>query len=124
MNYNATIAAPLPPQQQQQEQQARSIEMMSVTHLPPPPPHQPEVAIPIPGSVGGDEETAAAVAEDGKDIALALLASVRLDKYASAFEELGIRDVRDFFEVTDDDLTALGMSELEKRRFKSQVQSK
>ena len=104
--------------------QARSIEMMSVTHVPPPPPHQPEVAIPIPGSVGGDEETTAAVAEDGKDIALALLASVRLDKYASAFEELGIRDVRDFFEVTDDDLTALGMSELEKRRFKSQVQSK
>ncbi|XRB00822.1 KH_dom_type_1 domain-containing protein [Pycnococcus provasolii] len=104
--------------------QAVSIEMMSLTHVPPPPPHQPEVAIPIPGSVGGDEETAAAVAEDGKDIALALLASVRLDKYASAFEELGIRDVRDFFEVTDDDLTALGMSELEKRRFKSQVQSK
>lgn len=124
MNYNATIAAPLPPQQQQQEQQARSIEMMSVTHLPPPPPHQPEVAIPMPTSIGGDEETTAAAAEDEKDMVLALLTSVRLDKYASAFEELGLRDVQDFYEVTDDDLTALGMSELEKRRFKSQVQSK
>ncbi|GHP05107.1 hypothetical protein PPROV_000385900 [Pycnococcus provasolii] len=126
MNYNATTAAPPPPpqQQQQEEQQARSIEMMSVTHLPPPPPHQPEVAIPMPTSIGGDEETTAAAAEDEKDMVLALLTSVRLDKYASAFEELGLRDVQDFYEVTDDDLTALGMSELEKRRFKSQVQSK
>ena len=126
MNYNATTAAPPPPpqQQQQEEQQARSIEMMSVTHLPPPPPHQPEVAIPMPTSIGGNEETTAAAAEDEKDMVLALLTSVRLDKYASAFEELGLRDVQDFYEVTDDDLTALGMSELEKRRFKSQVQSK
>ncbi|XP_042356148.1 uncharacterized protein LOC121953239 [Plectropomus leopardus] len=46
-----------------------------------------------------------------------LLEQHRLTSFHARFLELGIKDERDFFDVTDEDLISLGLSQVEKNRF-------
>ena len=51
------------------------------------------------------------------------LATVRLDKYLQPLGDLGVEDVENLHDLTDEDIQSLGMTKLERNRLKSLLES-